>query len=769
MDEQQRDVVEGVVERVVYVRRDGFTIVRLSVAEGQTISASGDCLLDVQPGETLRLQGTRSMHPSYGEQLHATTCQHVAPSSCHAIRAYLASGLVKGIGRRLAEAIVDEFGEHTLDVIDETPERLLEVHLIGTKRYADILDAWQQHQEIRQIMVLLQNAGVSARHAPRIVHHFRDVVHEATGACEVLEIVCEHPYRLTEVHRVGFRTADRVALSLGLPEHGAERLQAAIVHVLEEVAGQQGHCFLRQEELLDEADRSLGGSLRHLLPEQLDVLRAERHVVIEPLPQTDRDQGGAERRRDRGPAVFGRRLHAIEESVAHRLGRLSRARSELAARCRWRGGPLPLLDSTMELHPDQEAAVRMALTEPVSVLTGGPGCGKSFTVRAVVELAEAFGAKVSLAAPTGKAAKRLNDLTGRQATTVHRLIYPPRADPAAQVSLFDAHDPLEADLFVIDEASMLDVRLFDRLLEKIPAGAHLLLAGDVDQLPSVGPGRVLADLLRVEAVPRVALTHIFRQAMGSSITTNAHRIRAGESLRNGGDFYFIEVKELGTLADEVVDIVTRRLPERYQVPHSDIQVLCPANKGAVGTLELGLRLQDIINPGRDGEPVHWSERRPFRVGDRVMPVRNNPRKGANGVFNGSAATVTAVDTTGRTIRIQLEDGDSADYGFDELDTLLHSYAITVHRSQGSEYPFVVVPLLKDSSTIMLRQNLLYTAVTRGKRMVVLVGQHAALMKALNTPELGRNTRLAVRVRDALAGDGPGPGQLRAADGQAPLY
>ena len=433
-----------------------------------------------------------------------------------------------------------------------------------------------------------------------------------------------------------------------------------------------------------------------------------------------------------------------------------------------------MFDSAVELAPAQEAAVRMALTEPVSVLTGGPGCGKSFTVRAIVDIVEAAGGRVGLAAPTGRAAKRLAELTGRDASTVHRLLHGRREDPTVPVSLFDAYDPLEADLIVIDEASMLDLRLFAQLLAKLTPGVHLLLVGDVHQLPSVSAGQVLADLLAVQEVPRTELDVIFRQSQGSAIVTNANAIKHGRHTANGNDFWFIDVRRDDAertlpppedVQATLVDIVTRRLPQHYGIDPVDIQVLAPGRTGALGTHDLNLAIQEVVNPHHDGQTQHWGDGRAFRPGDRVVAVRTDLRRG---VVNGTTGRITEIDDKQRLVRVLTDDDRSeVAYAFDELDELLHAYAMTVHRSQGSEYPMVVVPMTRTgSSYLLLRRNLLYTAVTRARRILVLVGDPAALEQAIKQPSDARNTSLAVRLRKTLTGTVPPPRQ--ATDGQAIL-
>ncbi|MFJ4679255.1 ATP-dependent RecD-like DNA helicase [Kitasatospora sp. NPDC088783] len=750
--------LQGTVERILFVAGNGLTALRLGLESGESLTAKGEVLAGVQPGETLQLVGTHAQHRVYGAEFHAVDCSYMEPATVHAIRKYLASGLVRGIGTKLADAIVGHFGLDTLQVIDTTPERLREVHLIGGARYTGIVAAWQVHQEIRQLMVLLQGAGISPTHAPRIAHHFRVEKGEAHTVTDVLDIVQDAPYRLTEVFRIGFATADKLALALGWPERSPERLQAALLHTLEEAAVRGGQTFLWDAELARKAAANLrdDGGLAELLPDQLDHLVEQSRVVVQEVPH----RGGGLR-----PAVFTPRLHAAEVSAAARIARLCAAPSRLAARHPWHKGPLPLMDSAVQLTERQEAAVLMALTQAVSVLTGGPGCGKSFTVRAVLDLVEAVGGRVALAAPTGRAAKRLSELTGRPATTIHRMISKPRDEGTAPMSLFDVQDPLDGvDLVVIDEASMLELPLLERLLAKLPVGVHLLLVGDVHQLPSVGPGQVLRDLLSVEAIPRTELDTIFRQDGASTIPPNAQRIRHGQHTVNGGEFWFLPVAD-HAITDTVVDLVTRRLPATYQVRPEDVQVLAPTTKGPAGTRDLALALQDAVNPHKDGSPQHFGDGRPFRLGDRVIAIRNDPRKG---ILNGTTGTVTALDDRERRLHVTTDDGTTALYGFDELDELLHAYAITVHRSQGSEYPIVVIPLTKSSSYLLLRRNLLYTAVTRARRIVVVLGDREALADAIKRAADPRNSSLAPRLHEALTGTVILPRPTRSTDGQATL-
>jgi exodeoxyribonuclease V alpha subunit len=390
----------------------------------------------------------------------------------------------------------------------------------------------------------------------------------------------------------------------------------------------------------------------------------------------------------------------------------------------------------------------MALTNTVSILTGGPGCGKTFTVRLIAQLAKQAGATVALAAPTGRAAKRLSDLTSMPAMTVHRMIRP-RTDPSADGALFDQDDLAQADLIVVDETSMLDLRLACALTEKIASGAHLLFVGDPYQLPSIGAGNVLHDLLEVPGIPRVALTRIFRQAHGSTIITNAHLVRRGQMPRIHGHFYRFHEEHPEAIANLVTDIATRQIPERFGAPASDIQVLCPTSKGPAGATELNRRLQDRLNPALDDPREHWAEGRVFRAGDKVMPIRNRYDKGTAGVFNGASATITRLIQDEQRIEILTDDGETISYDHDELDELLHAYAVTVHRSQGSQYPWVVIPLSTAAGALMLQRRLLYTAITRAEHAIVIVGQHRALEMAVERTGTRRNTALTRRLGDRL--------------------
>ncbi|WP_285708333.1 ATP-dependent RecD-like DNA helicase [Microtetraspora sp. NBRC 16547] len=696
--------MEASVEQLVFVREDEYTVARMSAEGDAAFVASGRALAGVQPGETLRLTGEWDDHPRFGRRLVVTGCERIVPSTVRAIQLYLGSGLIKGIGPRLAQAVVEHFGETSLTVIDSEPERLREVVNIGPARQAQIVNAWQEQKAIAALMVVLQGFGISPLLAAKIYQVF--------GA-DSTEVLRSDPYRLVgQVRGIAFHTADKIALQSGVPARSPQRIKAAILDRLEAAASRDGHCYLTMQALLT---RTVGlvDQDEELVRAMVDALAAEFRVVIED-----------------GPVVYAKGLHAREMRLAAELGRIWHAPSTL---------PMRHFEEDAGLNDDQRAAVTMALTSTVSVLTGGPGSGKSHTVKVVAATVRAMGGTVTLAAPTGKAAKRLSELTGLPAMTIHRMLAH-EPDPDA---LFD-ETPVQADLVVIDEASMLDLHLATRLCSAIPSGSHLLLVGDGDQLPSIGPGSVLADLLRVEATPRVRLTHVYRQADGSGIIQAAHQIKAGEVpyTPGGGGFWFEEVDDPEAVADRVVHLATEAIPRKQGVDPGQVQVLCPMRKGAAGTVELGRRLQERINPLTVGMAEHWFGASAFRVGDRVMPIRNNYDKG---VFNGETGTITVIHQEDRTVEILIDDGDPVTYAFDELDDLTHAYAISVHRSQGSEYPFVVAPIVAESGGIMLRRRLLYTLVTRARSWVVLVGQRKALELAVHRLGHRRNTALSHRL------------------------
>ncbi|MEV6578421.1 ATP-dependent RecD-like DNA helicase [Streptomyces sp. NPDC051582] len=731
----QLAVVEGVLERITYANEEsGYTVARVDTGRG-----SGDLLtvvgslLGAQPGESLRMEGRWGSHPQYGKQFTVENYRTVLPATIQGIRRYLGSGLIKGIGPKIADRIVEHFGTDTLDVIEEAPKRLIEVPGLGPKRTRLIGAAWEEQKAIKEVMVFLQGVGVSTSIAVRIYKKYADAS---------ISVVKNQPYRLAaDVWGIGFLTADRIAQAVGIPHDSPERVKAGLQYALSQ-STDQGHCFLPEERLIADGVKLLQVDTGLVIECLAELAADPEGVVRESVPDP---QGGP----DPLTAVYLVPFHRAELSLVGQVRRLLNAEDDRMPGFQdvdwdkafgWLAGR-----TGAKLAPEQRDAVTLALTRRVAVLTGGPGCGKSFTVRSIVELARAKKAKVVLAAPTGRAAKRLAELTGAEASTVHRLLeLKPGGDAA-----YDRERPLDADLVVVDEASMLDLLLANKLVKAVAPGAHLLLVGDVDQLPSVGAGEVLRDLLAEGGpVPAVRLTRIFRQAQQSGVVTNAHRINTGLPPITDGlpDFFLFaeeDTEEAGRLA---VDVAARRIPARFGLdPRRDIQVLAPMHRGPAGAGNLNGLLQQAITPARPDLAEKRFGGRVFRVGDKVTQIRNNYEKGANGVFNGTVGVVTALDVDEQRLTVRTEEDEEVGYEFAELDELAHAYAVTIHRSQGSEYPAVVIPVTT-GAWMMLQRNLLYTAVTRAKKLVVLVGSRKALGQAVRTVSAGRRfTAVAPRL------------------------
>ncbi len=715
-------VLEAVLERITYANEDtGYTVARVDTGRaGELVTVVG-ALLGAQPGESLRLRGRWGSHPQYGKQFHVDDYTTVLPATVQGIRRYLGSGLVKGIGPRLADRIVEHFGVTALDVIETEPARLIEVPNLGPKRTKLITAAWEEQKAIKEVMVFLQGVGVSTSLAIRIYKQYGD------GSIDVVRL---QPYRLaTDVWGIGFRTADTIAKAVGIPHDSPQRIKAGLQFTLSEATG-AGDCYLPEQRLIAEAIKILQVDTGAVI-DCLAELVTEEGVVRELLPGSDDDPV---------VAVYLVPFHRAEISLAGQLrGQLSGSVDRLAefGGVDWTKALTWLRAQTgTDLAPAQEEAVKLALTSKVAVLTGGPGCGKSFTVRSIVALALAKRARVVLAAPTGRAAKRLAELTHHPAATVHRLLeLRPGGDAA-----YDRDRPLAADLVVVDEASMLDLLLANKLVKAVAPGAHLLLVGDVDQLPSVGPGEVLRDLLADGTpIPHVRLTQVFRQAQQSGVVTNAHRINAGEPplVEGLSDFFLFAEDDTERTAQLTVDVVARRIPAKFGLdPRRDVQVLAPMHRGPAGAGALNALLQEALTPARPDLPERRFGGRVFRVGDKVTQIRNNYDKGANGVFNGTLGVVTALDPVEQRLSVRTDEDEEVDYEFGELDELVHAYAVTIHRSQGSEYPCVVIPLTT-SAWMMLQRNLLYTAVTRAKRLVVLVGSRRAIGQAVRAVGAGR--------------------------------
>jgi exodeoxyribonuclease V alpha subunit len=712
--------VVGVVDRITFANEENaWCVVRLRSNRGVAFTATGP-LLGVQSGDRLRLTGRWVKHQRFGEQLEVTDYLQVLPKTLEGIRAFLGSGRIAGVGPATAGRLVEAFGMATFEVMEHEPERLTEIRGIGAKTARRITDSWVKQRSIQRIVVFLASHGVSTGIAVRL--------HRRYGESAVA-MVRDNPYRLAEeVWGVGFLTADRIARSLGMADDAPERLAAGVVYALTEAA-LDGHTLLPRDEL---EERAAG-----LLERPRDEVAAAVGGLVA--------RGGI-------VAVSGaaglalKRLDRAEATVAAGVARLLRSKVSTGdaihrdmARYERKAG--------IAFADGQRRALELALSRPVAVVTGGPGTGKTTLVRGIVSVLSRWGQDVLLAAPTGRAAKRLSEATGHGARTIHRML---EFNPVEGGWARNAEQPLEADAVVVDEVSMLDVELAAHLVEAVPTGCRLIFVGDADQLPSVGPGDVLADLLRVSAVPSVRLDRIFRQGAGSLIVENAHRINRGEMPvwnlpETTADFFFAVREDPEQAAQEAEDLAAERIPRRYGLdPVDEIQVLAPMHKGEAGVVRLNERLQERLAGGERGE-IQFGSRR-FRVGDKVMQLRNNYE---HDVYNGDVGRIRAVDLEERQLRVEFG-GRIVELEADDLDDLTPAYACTIHKSQGSEYPAVVV-LLHNQHHVMLQRNLLYTAITRGKRLVVLVGSRKALRRAVsNGAARRRHTHLNARLERLLA-------------------
>jgi exodeoxyribonuclease V alpha subunit len=716
------DQLSGTIERVTFHNpENGFIVLRVGARDVRgPVTVVGQTPRAVA-GEFVEASGNWTDDPEFGKQFKADSLRILPPSTVEGIENYLGSGLVKGIGPVYARKIVEVFGARTLQVIDESPTFLKEIRGIGAKRIQLIRESWRQQKAVRDIMVFLQSHGIGTAHATRIYKTYGD---------RALDLVKTNPYRLADdIWGIGFQTADQLALRLGFERQSTERAQAALRHFLQE-ASSDGHCGYPEERVWQDAEKATGIDLNILrdatqkLIEMQDVIRE-----IERTPE---------------PWLYLRKLYHAETGVAERLLDLTQGTH-----------PLPELDvnaalawiekkMVLTLAASQREAIRQAATRKVLVITGGPGVGKTTLVRGILEMFLAKKLRGALCAPTGRAAKRLAESTAQAASTIHRLLEFDQRGPQR-----NAERPLELDFLVVDEMSMVDIVLMNQLLRALPATVCLILVGDADQLPSVGPGAVLADIIASKAVPVVRLSEIFRQAQESGIVRAAYRVQKGampESVpaEKLGDFYYIEVESPEVILERIITLIRERIPARFGLdPFQDVQVLTPMNRSELGVKNLNLRLQAVLNPpdAQEGPEVvrfGWS----FRLGDKVMQTRNNYTKE---VFNGDLGRIRAIDLGETTLTVDF-DGRAVVYDFDELDELTLAYALTIHKSQGSEYPAVIMPL-HTQHYLLLQRNLLYTGITRGRKLVVLVGSRQALRLAVerqNTAQ--RCTALARRLQ-----------------------
>jgi len=721
--------LSGQIERITFTNEEnGFTIARVKVSGRHEPVTVVGILMAPLPGEILDMTGEWSNHPRFGLQFKVSDYNTRVPATVSGIRKYLGSGMIKGLGPVMAGRIVDRFGKKTLDVIDKQIHRLSGIEGIGEKRIAMITRAWRGQSAIRNVMLFLQSHGVSSGFASKIFKEYGN---------QSISVVKKNPFRLaTDIFGVGFVTADQLAGKLGFDKNSRLRVEAGILYVLNQLSN-EGHVYFPYEPLVSKCCDILGVDREPLIL-ALGKLAMDQKIVIEDISET------LETLKENHKAVYLTRFHLCETGIAGRLKALvNRTKSirdiDTGKAIDWVQHQL-----SITLAENQIMAVAWAMENKVMVITGGPGTGKTTLINAVLKIFARLKAAIMLAAPTGRAAKRMSETTGLNAKTIHRLL-----EYSLQKGGFQRHEDrhLDCDVLVIDESSMIDTLLMYHLLKAIPPFATLILVGDVNQLPSVGAGNVLSDIIASSAVPVVTLDKIFRQAQSSQIVVNAHRINQGrapfvstnQTTDPRNDFYFIEQEDPDRVLEIILELAKNRIPQRFGFdPVDDIQVLTPMHRGTVGAGNLNQQLQTVLNPGEGG--VTRGERA-YRVNDKVMQIRNNYDKE---IFNGDIGRVTAIAWESREVTVTI-DGREIVYDFGDLDEIVPAYAVSVHKSQGSEYPAVIIPIVTQHY-ILLQRNLIYTAVTRGKKLVVIVGSRKAMAIGINNNKTRqRFTRLKYRL------------------------
>ena len=700
----------GQIERITFTNQDnGYTIAKLRVSGRRELVTVVGCLMSPVPGEVLRMRGEWKNHTRYGEQFQLVQYESITPATVTGIQKYLGSGLIKGIGPVMAGRIVKVFGKDTLEIIENEIGKLIEVEGIGKKRTNMIRKAWDEQKEIRQVMIFLQEHNVSSAYAAKIFKQYGN---------ESIQIVKDNPYRLAEeIWGIGFLTADRIAENLGFTKDSPLRAQAGILYVLHQLSD-EGHVYYPYEPLIEKSMEMLEVE-RDVIVQAMSIIASEGKVVIEDFTESVNDFPMKKQ------AVYLAGFYTAETNTAARIKALLAARKAIRdmdadKAVEWVQGKLSL-----KLAEKQVEAIKSAANDKVLVITGGPGTGKTTIIRSILTIFSKITDKILLAAPTGRAAKRMTDATGYEAKTIHRLL---EFSPKIGGFKRNAEKPLNCELLVIDEASMIDIVLMHHLLKAIPPSTTLILVGDVDQLPSVGPGSVLMDIINSGVVPVVRLNEIFRQAQQSSIIVNAHRINSGKmplikSKRPDEDFYFIEQTEPEDALRVILEIVADRIPKRFGFdPVDDIQVLSPMHRGLVGAGNLNTELQKALNPQSSG--IERGGRR-FSINDKVMQIKNNYDKE---VYNGDIGRIENVNFEEQCVTVRFDER-KIPYDFSDLDEIVHAYAISVHKSQGSEFPAIVIPLMMQHY-MLLQRNLLYTGITRGKSLTIIVGSKKALAIAV---------------------------------------
>ncbi|MBO5351926.1 MAG: ATP-dependent RecD-like DNA helicase [Lachnospiraceae bacterium] len=734
-------VKEGYVERIVYRGMDGYAVLKLSVAEEEELTCFGT-FVHVEEGEYLRLEGEMVDNPKYGEQLKVLSYQAVEPKDGQAMERYLASGAIKGVGAALAARIVKKFKEDTFRIIEEEPERLVEVKGISERIAGDIYRQFEEKREMRHAMIFLQQYGISNQLAVKIYQFYGE---------RMYDVIRQNPYKLAEdIDGVGFKIADEIALQAGIAPDDEYRVKAALYYVLTQAIG-NGHVFLPEEELYQKTlevirvpYETMERQLTQLVLERSVVLKEEegqRQIYVSSYYYLELDTA-------RMLCDLNQRYDVAERVIAHRLHQLEK-------------------ELEIELDELQQMAVSEAVQNGVFILTGGPGTGKTTTINTIIRFFESEGMDVLLAAPTGRAAKRMSETTGMEARTIHRMLELTR-DPEAKVGGLEfarnESNPLESDVIIIDEMSMVDISLMHALLKAILVGTRVIFVGDVNQLPSVGPGNVLQDMIASERFPVVKLTKIFRQSEESKIVLNAHKINAGESIpldNNNKDFFFLNRQDTKVIVPSIVYLVQKKIADYVKASPYEVQVLTPMKAGELGAENLNIALQEALNPAAPGKiEKELSGGRKLREGDKVMQIKNNyqlewetrSRYGiavekGTGVFNGDCGIIREINLFAELVTVEFEEGRMVEYPFGGLDELVLAYAITIHKSQGSEYPAVVIPLLT-GPRMLFNRNVLYTAVTRAKKCVTIVGSPETVQNMIhNVMEAKRYSGLKRAIQE----------------------
>ncbi len=733
-------VIEGVIEEIIYRNEsNGYTVGRLITSDGDITIVGYSALINTD--ETVSLEGELVYHNKYGEQFSFTRINTVLPSTLKGIENYLSSGLIPNIGPKIAKRIVEKFGLESLDIIQYNPERLKEVGGIGDKKLEMIMEAYDEQRELRDIMVYLQQYDISVNQGIKIYKKYGN---------DTIKIISENPYRLSEdIYGIGFKTADTIANKIGVSIDSPYRCEAGLKYVIRECAG-EGHCYIPKDEFILRASKLLEIDTELIEDGIRDLIFKNSFYAVNNGEET---------------YIYYKPYYMAENSVARKIIEISRHEFDELDVDAEREIQLIEKINGISFGERQIQAINESLNNGMIIITGGPGTGKTTTINAIITICENLGLEVVLAAPTGRAAKRMTETTGREAKTIHRLLEISFMDEDSSEFFKDEDSPIEADLIIVDEASMIDILLMNSLLKAIRPGTRLILVGDIDQLPSVGPGNVLKDIINSGAIKVCMLDEIFRQAEESMIIVNAHKVNKGEApLLNekDKDFFFINSRNQSEIVRTITELNKDRLPSFYGVdPINDIQVLTPMKKGDVGIHTLNKHLQDVLNPASKFKNEKKVGEEIFRVGDKVMQTKNNYKMEWNiirgkseglkgeGIFNGDFGYISEIDNEENILKVVFDDEKEVEYDYKQLDELMLAYATTVHKAQGSEFPVVIMPV-SSGPPMLLTRNLFYTAITRARKLVVLVGDERYMhMMIRNNIIAKRYSSLDIRIREYI--------------------